>query len=261
MSKKIDLKGDYFNMSENKVLAKVNGKEIKQSDLDFLLQGLGPQRAMQFQSEEGRKQLIDELIHQELFYIDAIDSNVNEEEEFVAELESAKVNLLKQYAIRKLLQSVKVETEEVAKYYEENKDKFKTEESVQASHILVETKEQADDIVKEINEGLDFAEAAGKYSKCPSKGNGGDLGEFTKGKMVPEFEEVAFDLPVGEISEPFSTQFGFHIVKVTNKVEGAQKSLEDSKAEIARMLLMKKQNDAYVEKTSALKEKNSVEVL
>ena len=248
-------------MSENKVLAKVNGKEIKQSDLDFLLQSLGPQRAMQFHSEEGRKQLVDELIHQELFYVDAIESKIGEDEEFVAELENAKINLLKQYAIRKLLQSVKVETEEVAQYYEENMDRFKTEEAVQASHILVETKEQADDVAKEISEGLDFAEAAGKYSKCPSKGNGGDLGEFTKGKMVPEFEEVAFALPVGEISEPFSTQFGFHIVKVTNKTEGAQKSLEESKAEIARMLLMKKQQEAYIAKTDELKEKNSVEVL
>ncbi len=85
---------------------------------------------------------------------------------------------------------------------------------VRASHLLVDTKEEAEKIRQEILDGKDFAEAA-KVSKCPSKHKGGDLGFFSKGQMVPEFEKTAFELPLGEVSEPVQTDFGWHLIKVT----------------------------------------------
>lgn len=85
---------------------------------------------------------------------------------------------------------------------------------VKASHLLVATKEEAENIKKQIDEGTDFADLATKHSKCPSGQNGGDLGFFGKGQMVPEFEEAAFSLPIGEVSEPIQTQFGWHLLKV-----------------------------------------------
>ena len=88
---------------------------------------------------------------------------------------------------------------------------------VRASHILVETKEQIDKIREEILAGKDFGHAARKNSKCPSGYEGGDLGFFKKGMMVAEFETAAFTLPVGEVSEPIKTQFGWHLIKVTAK--------------------------------------------
>lgn len=87
---------------------------------------------------------------------------------------------------------------------------------VKASHILVDTKEQALKIRQEICNGLSFEDAAAKYSKCPSKQNGGDLGYFGKGDMVVEFEKAAFALPIGEVSQPVKTQFGWHLIKVTD---------------------------------------------
>jgi parvulin-like peptidyl-prolyl isomerase len=89
--------------------------------------------------------------------------------------------------------------------------------SVKASHILVDTKEQADLLKTKINNGESFEALAKKYSKCPSGENGGDLGYFERGQMVPEFEDAAFSLPVGKISEPIHTQFGWHIIKVLDK--------------------------------------------
>jgi peptidyl-prolyl cis-trans isomerase C len=88
---------------------------------------------------------------------------------------------------------------------------------VRACHILVKTKEQADQIREEIVNGRSFAAAAQQYSICPSGAQGGDLGYFSRGMMVPAFEKAAFTLPVGEISEPVETEFGWHLIMVTDK--------------------------------------------
>lgn len=89
--------------------------------------------------------------------------------------------------------------------------------TVKASHILVGTKEEAQELKKRIDGGEDFGKLAAEHSKCPSGANGGDLGYFGKGQMVPEFEKAAFDLPAGCVSEPVQTQFGWHLIKVLDK--------------------------------------------
>lgn len=89
--------------------------------------------------------------------------------------------------------------------------------SVKASHILVDTKAEADSIKSKIDNGASFESMAAKYSKCPSGKSGGDLGYFEKGQMVPAFEDAAFALPVGKVSCPVKTQFGWHLIKVYDK--------------------------------------------
>lgn len=88
---------------------------------------------------------------------------------------------------------------------------------VRASHILVPSEKLANKIMKKINAGKDFAQLAKKYSECPSGNNGGDLGFFSRGKMVPEFENAAFTMEIGQVSTPVKTQFGYHLIKVTAK--------------------------------------------
>ena len=88
---------------------------------------------------------------------------------------------------------------------------------VKASHILVKTQMEAQKVSGKLASGSDFANMAKKFSKCPSGRNGGDLGYFGKGKMVPAFEEAAFEMEIGEISKPVETQFGYHIIMVTDK--------------------------------------------
>lgn len=87
--------------------------------------------------------------------------------------------------------------------------------SVRASHILVDTKQEAESLKTRIEKGESFETLAQEYSKCPSGRQGGDLGYFERGQMVPEFDQAAFSLPVGQISEPVQTQFGWHLIKVT----------------------------------------------
>ena len=88
---------------------------------------------------------------------------------------------------------------------------------VKASHILVKTEDEALKLKEEISNGKDFAQAAKEVSLCPSKQNGGDLGYFTKNQMVKEFEDAAFSMKIGEVSNPVKTQFGYHLIYLTDK--------------------------------------------
>lgn len=247
-------------MNENKVLATINGKDITQQDVYAFLNQLSPEVAGQFFSPEGMKKIVNELINQEIIYLSALDNKLDEEEEFKAQLKVTQENLLKQYAISKLLSGISVSDEEVENYYNNQKENFITPEKVRASHILVDDINTANDILDEINNGLDFAEAAKMYSTCPSKERGGDLGEFVRGTMVQEFEEAAFNMEVGEISKPVETQFGYHIIKVTEKKESGIVPFEEVKDQVEKHLLAIKQQEIYLDKINEIKDNYEIKM-
>lgn len=247
-------------MENNKTLATVGSREITQRDMDFFMKSINPQTAAQFQSPEGQKQLLNELINQEVFYLDAMDKGMDKKDDFQKEVERMKENLLKQFAINELLANLEVTEEEMKEFYETNKAQFVSPKSVQASHILVKELEEAQKAMKEIEDGASFEEVAKKYSTCPSKERGGDLGFFGKGQMVPEFEEAAFAMELNTISEPVKSQFGYHIIKVTDEKEEGTKSLEEVKPQIQQQLLAQKQQKAYFDKAEELKDQYKVEV-
>ena len=245
---------------ENKVLAVVDGREVTNQDLFDLLQQIG-QAGANFQGENGQKQLVDELVMQELLYSDARDNHFEEEDEYKVALEDMKRSLMKQYAIKKIMDSVTVTEDEIKDYYDNHESLFKTGETVTASHILVDTEEKAKEVLAEINNGLDFAEAAEKYSSCPSKSQGGNLGAFGHGQMVPEFDQAAFAMQVGELSkEPVKTQFGYHIIKVTDKKDAAVVPFEQAKSQAKEHLIMTKRQAAYLQKREDLGKKYTVDI-
>lgn len=246
-------------MSENKVLATVNGKDITSQDVYHFLNQLDPQTAAQFKSPEGISQITNELVNQELLYLEALKNGLDEEENYKKELERVKAGVLKQYAINKLFSGITISEEEITQFYDKNKQYFQKPETARASHILVDDEQKADEILNEIENGLSFEEAATKYSNCPSKANGGDLGEFTRGRMVPEFEEVAFSMEEGKISHPVKTQFGYHLIKLNYKKESAISPLEEVKDQINKQLIMMKQQERYIDKTEELKKNFKVE--
>lgn len=88
-----------------------------------------------------------------------------------------------------------------------------------ARHILVESKEQCEDLKKQIEAGADFAAIAKQYSRCPSGKQGGELGEFGRGQMVPEFDKVVFSAPINQVQGPVQTQFGYHLLEVTSRTD------------------------------------------
>lgn len=245
---------------ENKVLAVVNGNEITEMDLDFSIARFTEQNQNYFRTEEGRKQLLEQIINYELIYNYAKDNNVENEEEYQKQLQLLKRDLLIQIEVSKTFNNAQVNDNEIEEFYNNNKDMFKTEETVAAKHILVDSKEKAEKIIEEIKNGKLFEDAATEYSICPSKAQGGNLGEFGRGRMVPEFEEAAFNLEIGVISEPVKTQFGFHIIKVEDKKQPSVKPLEEVKSMIASNLLHEKQNKEFLALVEKLKGIYSVEM-
>lgn len=246
---------------ENKILATVNGKNITEQDLEFAISRFPEQNKQYFSTEEGKKQLLNQIINYELVYNFAKDSNLESDEEFKKQLELVKRDLLIQAGITKSFSDVEVTEEEITAFYEKNKEMFKTEETVNARHILVDDEEEAKKIAEDIkNNVISFEEAADKYSKCPSKAQGGSLGVFERGRMVPEFEDAAFKLDVDTISEPVKTQFGFHIIKVEDKQPSAAKDFEEVKPMIASNLLHEKQNKEFINLVEKLKGTYKVEM-
>jgi peptidyl-prolyl cis-trans isomerase C len=142
--------------------------------------------------------------------------------------------------------------EEIRAFYDDNQERFQQPERVRASHILImvdktdsdaaraQKKQEAQRILGELKKGTDFAEAARKYSDCPSKEQGGDLSYFERGRMVPEFEKVAFVLKTGQISDVVETQFGYHIIKVTDHAKPSTVPFDQAKENISRYLMEQK---------------------
>ncbi len=181
-------------------------------------------------------------------FADYVEQVGHTEETFVAEVaDELKIGA---HVRSKIDALPEITDEEIAKHYEENKGRFATQEGVTASHILLKTDPAGDDEAKaakraEIEKlraqlieakGEGFAELAKEHSDCPSSARGGDLGNFGRGQMVPEFEKAAFSQAPGEIGEVVETQFGFHIVKVTGKTEAGQRSLEEVREEVVAQL-------------------------
>lgn len=245
-------------MDKSEVLAVVGNREITRGDLESLLDSLNSQTAAQFRSPGGMNNLLRELVNQELFYLAAVEEGLDKEEEFLAEVEKMKANILKQYCIGKHLNNISVNENDAENYYHANKSAFSAPPSVKASHILVDTLEEAQDIAALLKDGLSFEDAARQYSKCPSSQQGGDLGYFTRGRMVPEFEKAAFEMEEGQTGTPVKTQFGYHLIKVYDRKDGDDKSFDEVRAQIHEQLLAQKQQNYYQVKVDELKAKYPV---
>lgn len=247
---------------ENKVLAKVGNFEVTSEDVMYMLQNLNPQVASQFGGPEGEQRLVAEIVNQKLLLCDAIENKFEENDDFKAEFEKVKENVLSQYSVKRIINSVSDITEEDAQaFYTENPQLFLEPAQVRASHILVAEETTANELYEKIVAGESFEELAIDNSTCPSGVNGGDLNFFGKGQMVPEFEEATMALEVGQVSAPVKTQFGYHIIKLTDKKEESVYSYEEVKENILQNLKAQKQHDTYNAHIESLRQKYEIVML
>ena len=242
-----------MNNNPDRIVAQVAGNPIMESDIDEALRSMG-QRAQSYNNPQGRAILLDQIIARRLFLMDAQKNLMEREPAFKEQLKRVKDDMLTNYAIQKSVERVRVSDEEVKKFYEENPEQFDAGLTFAASHILVNTEEEAAEIREKIVSGeVTFEDAAKSCSTCPSKAQGGDLGEFGHGQMVPEFEEACAAMEVGEISAPVKTQFGWHVIRLNKKEEGGQMAFADVKDEIRQALMGEKQQAAYQSRINQLK--------
>jgi len=162
-------------------------------------------------------------------------------------IEEVKDDTLINLQLKKLIApTITITEEEMQAYFDENLDSFAEPEKVKASHILVDSMEKANEVKTKLDGGADFAELAKEYSiDTTNKDSGGDLGYFERDTMVAEFEEAAFSMEVGAISDPVKTDYGYHIIKVTDKKAAQEPDYEASKESIRDTLLDEKISTEY----------------
>jgi foldase protein PrsA len=238
--------------SKKDVIASVEGESITKDELyDVLVKQYGPStlsylidnKIVEVASEKENITISDEEKDAEMQeYIEAVGG----EDVFTSTLEmyglteeDIETDIVNYLKIVKLLQpKIEITDEEIKTYFEENKESFNTPEQVEASHILVEDEATATKVKEKIDAGQDFAQLAKEYSTDASNAeNGGELGYFSKGTMVEEFEKAAFSMNKGDISDPIKTEYGYHIIHITDKKEAQEAVFEDHKEEIKKILL------------------------
>jgi peptidyl-prolyl cis-trans isomerase C len=229
----------------NPVLAKVNGSEIRQSDLALAEEELGPSLG-QMDPAAKKDNVLAFLIDMKIVAKAAEDKKVENNEDFKRRLAFTRNRLLMDSLLATEGKAATTD-EAMKKVYEDAAKQITGEQEVHARHILVETEDEAKAIAEELKKGADFAELAKKKSKDPGASDGGDLGFFTKEQMVPEFSNVAFALEPGKISDPVKSQFGWHIIKVEEKRARKAPDFEQVKPQIETYVARKAQAD-YVAK-------------
>ena len=239
-------------MMNSKILASVNGNPITEADVEAMVAAF-MQHGQNVNNEQGRKMVLEQLISKKLLLLDAQKNLFEYDAEFKKELEMVKNDLLVNFVMKKTMEKVNVTDDEVKEYYEKNKENLVEGEKVGASHILVDSEEKANELLAKINgKEVSFEDAARAESSCPSSENGGNLGEFTRGQMVPEFDEACFSMSVGEIKGPVKTQFGYHLIKLNSKSEAKPMEFDAIKDQLKGSLLQEKQQDAYKSKLNQL---------
>ncbi|WP_332695121.1 peptidylprolyl isomerase [Bosea sp. (in: a-proteobacteria)] len=241
---------------QDKVVAKVDGIEITESELALAADDLG-ERTAQLPEERKREELINFLVDLKLGARAAKAAKIGEGPEFAKRLAYSRDKLLLDDYLT--TESKKAATPEAAKkLFEDTVKTLKPEEEVRARHILVPEEAQAKAALERLKKGEDFAKVAGELSKDPGSGKeGGDLGWFAKERMVPEFAEVAFKLEKGQLSEPVKSQFGWHVIKLEDKRTKPLPSFDEVKPQIDQYLVRKAQQDIIV----GLRDKAKIERL
>jgi peptidyl-prolyl cis-trans isomerase C len=236
---------------------KVANIEVTDQDVDAEIKTMASQQGL---SAEDFKKLIE--------------SSGKNFEQWKQEIQIQEIVRLKKFFDTQLGDKITISDEEAQKYYDENKKQFDRPEQVKASHILIKpdttdpnldpnqakaaAKAKAEDLLKQAKDGADFAELAKANSHCPSSTKGGDLGYFGKGRMVPAFEKAAFALEPGKLSDIVETQFGYHIIKVTDCKEAAAMPFDEAKAGIVTRLKQKKQRQLIMDYVNSLKAKANI---
>ena len=246
--------------TSSEVVARVNNENITKDELyeylvkesgDSALNTLIANKIIELEAKKQNIKVTDDDIEAE---IDKFAEQYGGRETFEQFLEfygtpidELKENIRINLTLEKLLEpSIEIKEDEIKTYFEENKESFGEKEQVKASHILVDSEEKANEVKAKLQAGEDFAALAKEYSTDTSNNeNGGDLGYFARGKMVKEFEEAAFSMDIGQISDPVKTEFGYHIIKVEDKKPAKEATYEESKDEIKDILFQEKLPSAY----------------
>lgn len=243
-------------------LAKVGNATITQADYDREFQALPDYAQQLFVDEQGKEKFLNEIINKEILYQEALKKGLDKTPDYQKKLEEfKKLTLVSGLFEKEIMSKAKVSDQDVKEYYEKHKEDFTPTTQIRASHVLVKTEDEAKKVLERLKKGEKFGDVAKAVSiDSGSAKNGGDLGYFSKGQMVPEFERAAASLDAGQVSIPVKTQFGYHIIKVTDKKKGAVIEFEKIKDMVSQRLSGEKQKEAFDQYLSELKKTYKVDI-
>jgi peptidyl-prolyl cis-trans isomerase C len=225
--------------AEPKVLATVNGKQITDEDVNIAADDLRGSIPPQVEGKARDAYLLDFLIDGELVAQKALAEKADQTPEFAKKLAYQREKLLMGTVLEEVAKTAATDAAVKAAYDEAAKAQ-KPQQEVHARHILVGTEEEAKAALKRLMGGEEFAAIAKSVSKDPGA-EGGDLGWFTKDRMVPEFADAAFKLEVGQVSDPIKSSFGWHIIEILDKREKAFPPFDQVKDQVSRYVIQKAQ--------------------
>lgn len=245
--------------AKSRPLATVDGKVITVGDFEKRLSKL-PSYYKALASQR-KKDFLEDMIAEQLLYKEALRRGLNRDAEVRDLLNEAQRKIL----IAKLMEvagdkKAGIDEAEIMAFYEAHKEDFVTPLKLRASHIQVDTEAEAKEILQKLKEGAEFGQLARQYSKDPSKERGGDIGYFTKGQLMPEIEEACFKLEVGQVSGIVKTQFGYHILMVTDKKEPRAVELTEVKGAIEKELKDKVRQETFDNLIKNLRSKARIKI-
>lgn len=242
--------------ADDTIVATINGNAITEADLKVAEAEIGSDMGS-MPEDQKRMSLLEFLIDNQLFAEAAEEVKLGQGPEFETRLKYLRRRALREMYFEKVIKGA-VSDADARKMYDDQVKLLKPEEEINARHILVESEAKAKEIKAALDKGGDFAKLAKENSKDPgSKDNGGDLGYFGRGQMVPQFEQVVFTLKPGEISAPLQTQFGWHIVKVEDRRKKQPPAFDIVKDRIVQSMLLQKAQQSAV----SLRSKAKIEFL
>lgn len=260
MSASIFLSGCGSNPSGNdKILATVGNKFITLNDFKQKLSKLPSY--YKNMAQKNKKGLFDDMIVESLFLEDAFRKGVDKDREVRDILEEAKKKIIiAKFVKTEIDDKIEISEDEIKKYYEDHKDDFKKPEMWRASHILLASESEAKDVQAMILAGGSFEDLARDKSIDATASRLGDVGYFRKGQVIPEFENACFELQIGQTSQIVRTQFGYHIIKLTDRKPESLQSFEEAKPTIENELRRTKRNESFDKLVVDLKDKYRVRV-
>lgn len=254
-------------LTASDILATVDGKNITKQDAQIFVRATAPGASFEKLTPEQQKMITNRLVERVLFVEAAKKEGIEKTADYKENLEKLKEELLVSLWMKAQMDNAIVSDSEAKEFYEKNKDKFKVPESVHARHILVTDEKTAKEIIDQLKtlKGValkeKFIELAKEKSTGPTGPKGGDLGTFTRGQMVPEFEEAVFKLKNGEITVvPVKTQFGYHVIFLEELKPEAVVPFDQVKEKIIQTLKQKQFQTKLAEVAKELKSKAKIDI-
>ena len=250
----------------SEVLATVNGKPITREDVDRFLAKTFPFAKYDFLTKNQKQEVLNKLIDRELYLEIAKREGIEKDPLFAKELEKLKENLMLDIWMKKSVENIYVSEREAKDYYLSHSEKFYRPALAHARHILVSTKEEAEDIIDELERGRGnlekrFIELAKSRSTGPSAKNGGDLGWFSKDQMLPEFSNATFALRRGTITHtPIKTMFGWHVIYLIDKKRAGEIEFSKVRDNIIQTLKLNKFHNKLKKMSKELKKRAKISV-